>query len=82
MNEGRVFVIDVGQSVNTLHSLWKEYLRRDVHNILEFYHRNGTIADFDEVEQKTYDYILAEATDSIDVEYEEYLDSKIQYIVC
>ena len=82
VKDGRVYVIDVGQSVNTLHSLWKEYLRRDVHNILEFYHRNGTIADFDEVEQKTYDYVLAEETDSIDIEYEEYLSSKIQQLVC
>ena len=51
-------MIDVGQSITQIQDKWEEFLRRDVHNILSFFNHQHTIKDFDEVEERTYQYIL------------------------
>lgn len=57
---GVVYVIDVGQSVNTTHCRWNELLRRDIHNILEFYNKNGVIRDLEEVKSRLYAFVMTE----------------------
>ena len=51
-------MIDVGQSVNTIHDKWRDFLARDVHNILHYFHHKREIQDVDEVEARTLEYVL------------------------
>ena len=85
-----MYVIDVGQSVNTLHPGWEDMLKRDIHNILEFYNKNGVIRDLEEVKGRLYDFVLTEMKkpgddangeeeeDPVEVEFDNYLQSKLQ----
>ena len=83
---GVVYVIDVGQSVNTLHPGWEDMLKRDIHNILEFYNKNGVIRDLEEVKGRLYEFVLTEMKerndkeeeDPVEVEFDNYLKSKLQ----
>lgn len=82
VSNGIVYVIDVGQSVNTTHNTWRQLLRRDVDNILNFYNHHGAIADLEEVQERTYAYVLAEETETVTNEYDSYLGQHILWIVC
>ena len=82
MSDGIVFVIDVGQSVNTTHTSWRQLLRRDVDNILNFYNHHGAITDLEEVQQRTYAYVLAEETETVTSDYDAYLSQNIIWVVC
>ena len=80
-----MYVIDVGQSVNTLHPGWEDMLKRDIHNILEFYNKNGVIRDLEEVKGRLYEFVLTEMKeqqegeeDLVEVEFDNYLKSKLQ----
>ena len=50
----KVFVIDVGQSVDTLHPMWEEFLKRDIHNILVFFNSYVNIPLLEEAEDSLY----------------------------
>lgn len=53
-HEGRVIVIDVGQSVEMDHPMALDFLRRDLAVIIEFFSKKG-IATMSI--QETYDYV-------------------------
>ena len=57
---GRVFVIDVGQSVNTIHDKWREFLSRDIHNIISYFNHRQPIPNVEEIEEQTLEYVLNE----------------------
>jgi RIO kinase 1 len=49
---GAPVVIDVGQAVKLEHHMAKEFLKRDVRNIVKFFNRYGINADVTETEQR------------------------------
>ncbi|KAK8819023.1 hypothetical protein WA538_001603, partial [Blastocystis sp. DL] len=77
VSNGIVYVIDVGQSVNTTHTTWEQLLERDVSNILNFYNHHGAISDLEEVKKRTYEYVLAEETETVTSDYDTYLSQHI-----
>lgn len=60
VHHGRLFVIDVGQSVNTIHDKWREFLARDVHNIIAYFNHKQPIPDVEEIEEQALEYVLNE----------------------
>ena len=82
VSNGIVYVIDVGQSVNTTHTTWEQLLDRDVSNILNFYNHHGAISDLEEVKKRTYEYVLAEETETVTSDYDTYLSQHIIWIIC
>jgi hypothetical protein len=82
VSNGIVYVIDVGQSVNTTHTTWEQLLERDVSNILNFYNHHGAISDLEEVKKRTYEYVLAEETETVTSDYDTYLSQHIIWIIC
>ena len=74
VQHGRVYVIDVGQSVNTIHDKWRDFLARDVHNILHYFHHKREIQNVDEVEARTLEYVLEDESD----EFISYIEKHIE----
>ena len=52
-----MFVIDVGQSVDSLHPLWKDFLKRDIHNIISFFNNYIQINSIEEAEEALFNAI-------------------------
>lgn len=61
----KVYVIDVGQSVDELHPSWRVFLKRDIHNILTFFSHHTNISRIDEAENDLYIAITNETISPI-----------------
>jgi len=49
VKDGKLFIIDVGQSVLLDHPMAEEFLHRDVKNIINYFSKYGVKADFEKV---------------------------------
>lgn len=56
----KVYVIDVGQSVDELHPSWRVFLKRDIHNILTFFSHHTNISNMDGAENDLFKGITNE----------------------
>ena len=81
VHHGRVYVIDVGQSVNTIHDKWRDFLARDVHNIMHYFHHKREIRDVDEVESRTLEYVLKEESEEGANQFIAYIEKHIESCV-
>lgn len=72
----RVYVIDVGQSVDTLHPMWEQFLKRDIHNILVFFGAYLKISS-EEAEMALFEGITQMKQTS-----EEFISTYVQEYVC
>lgn len=77
VHHGRLFVIDVGQSVNTIHDKWREFLSRDVHNIIAYFNHKQPIPDVEEIEEQALEYVLNEEDNGLLSK----VDALVQYSV-
>lgn len=56
----KVYVIDVGQSVDELHPSWRLFLKRDIHNILTFFSHHTNVLNMDGAENDLFKGITNE----------------------
>ena len=69
MLKKKVYVIDVGKSVDLLHPLWKDFLKRDIHNTITFFSNYIQINCIEEAEETLFNAIT-----EMTLTKEEFLD--------